>query len=193
MDRRSGNKINYRGDILNIENNFMKIIIPGKPTAKARPKFFITPMSDSGIMNLVVEWENSTTNPNIINLVRKALKKAGRYIRAYVPQKSEEKEFIDKIMPQLNGHKILKGAVEVVLWFGMPRPKSHYGTGRNSGILKKTAPEHPIIKPDIDNYIKFVFDLFNDRVWRDDKQVVRTICEKAYSEEPRTEIIIREL
>jgi Holliday junction resolvase RusA-like endonuclease len=169
----------------------MKIIIPGKPIAKARPKFFITPMSDLSIMDLILDWENKGSNPNITNLVRMALKKAGRYIRAYVPQKSEEKDFIDKLMPQLNGHKILEGPVEVVLWFGMPRPKSHYGTGRNSGKLKKSAPEHPGIKPDIDNFIKFVFDLFNDRVWEDDKLVVRTMCEKAYAEEPRTEILIR--
>ena len=169
----------------------MKIIIPGKPVAKARPKFFITPMSESKIMELIFEWENKDRGDGVIYLIRMATKQMGRYIRAYVPQKSEEQEFIDKLEPQLNGYKILQGPVEVVLWFGMPRPKSYYGTGRNQGKLKTSAPEHPIIKPDIDNYIKFVFDLFNDRVWNDDKQVVRTICEKAYTEEPRTEIFLR--
>jgi Holliday junction resolvase RusA-like endonuclease len=169
----------------------MKIIIPGKPIAKARPKFFITPMSESAIYGLIQEWSMNDKTISKINLVKMAVKKTGRYIRAYVPQKTEEKDFIEKLEPQLNGHQILQGPVEVVLWFGMPRPKSHYGTGRNSGKLKKSAPEHPGIKPDIDNFIKFVFDLFNDRVWEDDKLVVRTMCEKAYAEEPRTEILIR--
>ena len=41
---------------------------------------------------------------------------------------------------------MLDGPVSVTVDFYLPRPKSHYGTGRNAGALKPSAPaEHLIV------------------------------------------------
>ena len=142
----------------------MRIIIRGKPIAKARPKFFTRKM------------------------------KSGKtFTGTYGTQHDEQSWFIQELEPQIKGHVLFSGPIKIVIWFGMPRPKGHYGTGRNSGVLKGSAPLYPLVKPDEDNLKKFVYDLFNGRIWEDDRQVVMSICEKAYSDKPRTEIIVEEI
>lgn len=38
---------------------------------------------------------------------------------------------------------ILAGPVSVKIGFYLPRPKTHYGTGKNAGVLKDNAPDLP--------------------------------------------------
>ncbi|WP_207695550.1 RusA family crossover junction endodeoxyribonuclease [Enterococcus sp. DIV0212c] len=51
----------------------------------------------------------------------------------------------------------------------------------------------PNTKPDIDNYVKAVFDGINGIIWKDDARVVDLKTSKYYSDKPRTEVIIRTL
>lgn len=55
------------------------------------------------------------------------------------------------------------------LAFYLPRPTGHYGTGRNAGTLRPSAPAHPGVKPDLDKLTRAVFDALTIAgVWRDD-------------------------
>lgn len=73
----------------------------------------------------------------------------------------------------------------LVLTFYMPRPKSHYGTGRNKGKIKDNAPDQHTQKPDIDNLTKAVMDAITVlNVWRDDSQVVSVRATKLWSDIP---------
>lgn len=51
----------------------------------------------------------------------------------------------------------------------------------------------PTTKPDIDNYIKQIFDALNGLVWEDDAQIVTVLANKFFSTQPRLEIEISEL
>lgn len=51
----------------------------------------------------------------------------------------------------------------------------------------------PSTKPDIDNYVKAVFDGINGIIWKDDARVVDLKTSKFYSDIPRTEVIVRTL
>lgn len=145
--------------------NKMKFIIPGQPIAKKRHRTFV-----------------------------KKLKNGKFFQGAYNEQKSEESKFISFLMTQIpQDFKLITDPVYIELWYGLRRPKSHYGTGRNEGVLKVTAPKYPGKKPDIDNYEKFVFDCMGGVVYRDDSQVVSCRHDKRYSENPRTEIIVRRI
>lgn len=74
------------------------------------------------------------------------------------------------------------GWVVVDIIAHLPRPKGHFGSGANSGRLKRTAPGSPIGKPDVDNIAKAVLDALNQcGIWRDDAQVVKLACEKRYA------------
>lgn len=79
--------------------------------------------------------------------------------------------------------KIL-GPVEVSCWFYFDRPQSHYGTGRNAGALKPSAPPYPITtaQGDADKLVRAIFDsLTTAGVWADDKLVVRHYAEKLWT------------
>lgn len=70
------------------------------------------------------------------------------------------------------------------LTFTLPRPASHYGTGKNAGKLKASAPKRPTGKPDRDNLDKAVCDAITQAaVWHDDSQVTDGRIRKRYTEE----------
>lgn len=74
----------------------------------------------------------------------------------------------------------LEGPLDLQITLYLARPKSHYGTGRNAGQLKKSAPAYPAVRPDIDNYAKAIQDALDGVLWKDDGQVVKLTCWKRY-------------
>lgn len=74
----------------------------------------------------------------------------------------------------------LSGPVEVDVWFLVERPKTHFGTGRNSALIKESAPEHPVARPDLDKYVRAVLDALTQVCWHDDSQVVTVTARKRY-------------
>lgn len=88
----------------------------------------------------------------------------------------------------------IAGAVDVKIRFWMPRPKSHYGTGKNASRIKPqyVDAEH-ISKPDGDKLARAVLDAITEErragritrrgVIRDDSQVVRLEAVKTYGAE----------
>jgi crossover junction endodeoxyribonuclease RusA len=64
----------------------------------------------------------------------------------------------------------------------MPRPKDHYGTGRNSGTVKPSAPINPASMPDLDKLVRCICDALTDAgVWKDDAQVCVLVAAKRYT------------
>ena len=76
------------------------------------------------------------------------------------------------------------GPLDLTMVFSFPRPKSHYGTGKNSNLIKGSAPLHHIQKVDIDNVIKSSLDAMNGVLYQDDKQVTRVSAEKRWAPRP---------
>ena len=89
----------------------------------------------------------------------------------------------------------LAGDIMLKVIFYMPRPKSHFRTGKFKHILKDNMPEYHSITPDLDNLIKFVCDTIQgkDRMIVDDSQICMIQAEKIYDEKPKTEVIIEEI
>jgi len=115
----------------------------------------------------------------------------GKFNAVINDQETEEGRFLFHVLLQVK--KKLTGPVYVEIGFYFRRPKGHFGTGRNAGKLKTSAPPYHIVKPDSDNLVKFAFDCLNNVAWVDDAQIVQHIAEKVYDGEPRTEIFIKEL
>jgi crossover junction endodeoxyribonuclease RusA len=71
--------------------------------------------------------------------------------------------------------------LRVNLTFYMPRPKSHYRTGKHAGELRPDAPVWHTGKPDRDNLDKAVMDALTTlRMWGDDGQVCDGRIRKLY-------------
>jgi Holliday junction resolvase RusA-like endonuclease len=80
-------------------------------------------------------------------------------------------------------HVPLVGAVGARITFRMPRPQAHYGTGKNSHLLKPSAPKYPAKMPDLDKLLRAVFDGITDaQLWEDDGQVVNVSTMKLYED-----------
>jgi Holliday junction resolvase RusA-like endonuclease len=87
----------------------------------------------------------------------------------------------------------IQGPVRIRLQFLFPRPKSHYGTGRNHNVLKASAPSWPTGKPDLDKLQRAVFDALTHVVWADDSQVTEVFAMKRYNPEPGVLVGIEEV
>ncbi len=111
----------------------------------------------------------------------------GKFVHQYDPSAKDKKDFLLQAM-QYAPKAPHTGAVYLTVWFCMPRPKSHYRTGKFAGILKDSAPLWHIKRPDIDNLLKFVMDSLNGVFWKDDSQICSVIAQKRYDERPRTVI-----
>ena len=78
---------------------------------------------------------------------------------------------------------MITGPVRAELVFTFERPASHYGTGRNAGRVKDSAPDWPDTKwaGDIDKLTRAVFDsLTAGGVIEDDARVVEAVVSKVW-------------
>ena len=76
----------------------------------------------------------------------------------------------------------LDGPLEADMTFVLPRPKGHYGSGRNAARLRPSAPVHPAGKPDVGKLGRATEDALTGIVWHDDAQVVISRLTKVYAD-----------
>ncbi len=92
------------------------------------------------------------------------------------------------------GQTMLAGPVEITITFALRRPNGHYGTGRNAGTVRGSAPSHPAVKPDLDKLTRSTLDALREAgIYRDDAQVVTITAAKRYADgrPPGAHITIR--
>lgn len=111
----------------------------------------------------------------------KPVMKNGRVItHNYDPSAEDKKDFLAAVQNNAPD-KFLEGALylECHLWF--KRPKNHYGTGRNAGHLKETAPIFHTSVPDSSNIVKFIEDAFKNIYFDNDSQISVGLGIKKYA------------
>lgn len=82
-----------------------------------------------------------------------------------------------------NDWTTLDGPIDVTLAFFHHRPAGHYGTGRNAGVLKPSAPTWKSTAPDIDKLTRAILDALTDsRAIRDDARVARLVVEDRWAD-----------
>lgn len=104
----------------------------------------------------------------------------------YTPAKhpvQEWKSIIQTYFLKGGLHDKISGPIKLNLFFIFPRPKSHYRTGKNSHLLKDSAPKYWHIQtPDSDNMKKAVMDALTGlEVWNDDCQVCSGNIDKVWT------------
>lgn len=87
---------------------------------------------------------------------------------------------------------LLEGALILEVWFIFPRPKHHFGTGKNAGKLKDAAPVFQQSKPDCDKLVRAIGDALTGTVVRDDSQFSRVIATKVYGTPACARVSVRE-
>lgn len=70
---------------------------------------------------------------------------------------------------QMSGRPPVKTMVHIKsMLFYFPRPKGHYGSGKNANVLKEWAPVFHTTKPDFDKLERCVYDAMTHIVYSDD-------------------------
>lgn len=82
---------------------------------------------------------------------------------------------------KMKGRPPFKGPLAVRVFAMMTIPRSWPNRERDAALA---GTKFPTTKPDGDNVLKVVLDSFNELVWVDDTQVVRSLIVKEYAENP---------
>lgn len=70
--------------------------------------------------------------------------------------------------------------------FYLPRPRSHYRTGKNAELLRDNAPTYCPTKPDLDKLLRSTWDALTAAgVYTDDSRVVSANSIKLYADGPQ--------
>lgn len=89
-----------------------------------------------------------------------------------------------------DGNRLLDGPLRLKLVFYRPRPANHYGTGRNQGVVKGSAPKYPVGRPDVLKLARGVEDALSGILYMDDAQIVSERLTKLYGSPARVEITV---
>lgn len=76
--------------------------------------------------------------------------------------------------------ELLRGPVGIVITFVFPRPKGHFGSGKNAARLKASAPKRHTVKPDATKLMRSTEDALKGIVWADDSQICVQTVSKSY-------------
>lgn len=128
----------------------------------------------------------------------KSVTRSGRMFEANKktgPWRATVKAAAEQQIAMTEGWAILDGPLAASMLFSFPRPRSHYGTGRNSDVVKSSAPSRPLGPPDTDKLARNVADAMTTaKVWVDDSRMVDLTASKHYAngdEQPGVFIIIQ--
>ena len=75
---------------------------------------------------------------------------------------------------------LLEGPLKLTIEFRLLRIKGHYGTGRNAGKLKPSAPTYSAVVPDLTKLTRALEDALVGITWRNDSQVAIQETRKVY-------------
>ncbi|MGY0692638.1 RusA family crossover junction endodeoxyribonuclease [Virgibacillus sp. FSP13] len=116
--------------------------------------------------------------------------KKGRTV-LYDPQKSREyKRYVSIVAKQYAPKEPIEEPLCVHIKVYRPIPASMTKKLRQ---LSVAGVNRPITKPDNSNYAKGIEDALNGIIYKDDSQIVDLQVSKFYSDNPRVEIMIKEL
>ncbi len=94
----------------------------------------------------------------------------------------------------MEGLPVMTGPVVLGLEFNFLRPKAHYGTGRNAGKLKASAPCFHTKKPDLTKITRCIEDAMTGIVYRDDSLIFdHSPCRKGYGDKQGCQVYVSEI
>lgn len=115
----------------------------------------------------------------------------GKRIGMYDPPKvSKFKRELRQLAKNRFGDDPLDGELSVEIKFYRSIQKS---LSKKERAKRLSGENRPIVKPDLDNYVKSTLDALNGILWTDDARIVDLHAHKYYSDDPHIEITVTEL
>ena len=121
--------------------------------------------------------------------LRPRVSSRGGYVKVYDPPKVKQfKNLLCSLTVDQYARPPLLGPLSVSLTFYRPVQKSISQSERERRLSNRSKP---VVKPDVDNYIKSTLDALNGVLWHDDGQIVKIIGEKRYSDHPKITVSVK--
>lgn len=116
----------------------------------------------------------------------------GKFIRVYDPPKTAKfkRELKQLAMLEMRDKNKFDSAISVTIRFYRKVQKS---VSKKEHVRRTEGHVRPIVKPDLDNYIKSTLDALNGVIWTDDATIVELNTSKWYSDDPRIEIEVKKI
>jgi Holliday junction resolvase RusA-like endonuclease len=108
----------------------------------------------------------------------------------YDPSAGDKMDFLAKAM-QHKPNSPIEEPIFLKIICVFARPKNHFRTGKNAGILRDDAPFWHASTPDGDNVWKFVGDALNGIFWKDDRIIVSGSVGRVYGDVPGVAVFLR--
>lgn len=152
----------------------VRFVVPGEPTGKGRPQTKVM-YSAKGFTD---KKTGRTRNTMVNNITPKKTVIYENVVKGIYREQCQDFRFPDDAMLDMR----------ILAYFGIPKSKS-------KKIKEQMAQKllRPTKKPDMDNIMKIIADSLNMVAYRDDTQIVDCQLRKFYSNEPRVEVVIREV
>lgn len=123
--------------------------------------------------------------------LRPRVSSRGGYVKVYDPPKVKQfKSLLRSLAVHQYARPPLLGPLSVSLTFYRPVQSSISKTERERRLTNRSKP---VVKPDVDNYIKSTLDALNGVLWEDDSQIVKLTAEKRYGEKGKIVITVTQL
>jgi Holliday junction resolvase RusA-like endonuclease len=160
-----------------------EITVPGKPATQGSKQPYARMKTVTDVVNGVVVNRRMPVLRGDGSMVMGVKDHNERELKSWREQVASAAQRAFRCQP------LMDGALQVELVFVRPRNKGHFGTGKNAGTLKGSAPAYPAIAPDDEKLSRAVSDALTGVVWTDDSRVVDRHIAKRYGD--RFETIIR--
>lgn len=124
------------------------------------------------------------------NPISKERPRFGKYGHIYDCQSKQKalcKSVVIRQVSKLKDFTIMTGPLSITATFYKIRPPKR----KNKDAVENHQLD--VMKPDLDNYLKFYLDILNKIVYTDDAQVCEILCKKIYSDKPRVELYITQM
>lgn len=109
----------------------------------------------------------------------------------YTPEKTADYEKLVKLSYQQAAHgQMLTGSIGVTMFAVFTPPKSDSKKVKEKKVSGEVTPT---VKPDCDNIAKTILDALNGLAYKDDSQVVDLHVYKAYGNEAKVIVSLREI
>lgn len=93
----------------------------------------------------------------------------------------------------MDGRELLDGPLRLTLRFERVRTAAHFGTGRNEGKLKASAPEYPSTRPDLLKLARRVEDALAGVVYVEDSRICEETLSKVWGARARCYVCVESL
>jgi len=109
-----------------------------------------------------------------------------------LPWMQEVKSVAYAAMREQGIAKLIDAPVSIEVQFHFKRPQVHFCTGKNAGVLSKSAPKHHVKSPDLDKLQRCLGDAMTGVVYTDDRLIWSWNASRHWTTEvERTEVTLR--